>query len=126
MVSIDNSRLVSNGNGVRANGRVIVSLRNSIVANNVNSGVLAIGSSTEISDMTIENCIIANNGQTNPSAAGVYASGAMSVIRLSNNVITNNSYGIRVVSSGNVLSFGNNRIHGNSIDGAPTGTIPMN
>ena len=125
LVSIDNTRLLGNTVGLRSNGRTVVNMRNCTVAGNINSGVLAIGSSTEVSSMTVENCMIANNGATNASAAGVYANGALAVIRISKDVITGNSYGIRAVFGGSVFSFGNNMIEDNSIDGSPTATAAL-
>lgn len=125
LVTIENTRMVGNTVGLRANGRTMVAMRNSVVSGNLNSGVLAIGSSTEFSSMTVENCMIANNGATNPSAAGVYANGDLAVIRLSKNVITGNAYGIRSVFGSSVVSFGNNMIEDNSIDGNPTATSAL-
>lgn len=125
LVSIANTKLVGNTVGLRANGRTVVSMRNCVVAGNINSGVLAIGSSTEVSSMTVENCMISNNGATNASSAGVYANGDLAVIRLSKNVITGNAYGIRAVFGSSVISFGNNLLDDNAIDGSPTATVPL-
>lgn len=122
-VSISGTRLIGNSQGLRANGRSIVAMRDCVVAGSVNSGVLAVGSSTQISEVTVENCQIVNNGATNPSSSGVYAAGALGVLRIGNNVITGNAYGIRTDGAGSVLSFGNNRIDGNTNDGNPTGTV---
>jgi hypothetical protein len=125
LVTIENTRMVGNTVGLRSNGRTEVAMRNSVVSGNLNSGVLAIGSSTEFSSMTVENCMITNNGATNPSAAGVYANGDLAVVRLSKNVITGNAYGIRSVFNSSVVSFGNNMIEDNSIDGNPTATSAL-
>jgi hypothetical protein len=122
LVSIDNTRLLGNTVGLRANGRTVVSMRNSVVSGNLSSGVLAIGSSTQYSSMTLDRCMVTNNGAANASAAGVYANGELAVIRLSNNVITGNAYGIRSVFGSKVRSFGNNVLEDNSIDGNPTTT----
>lgn len=122
LVSIDNTRLLGNTNGLRANGRTVVSMRNSVVSGNLSSGVLAIGSSTQYSSITLDRCMITNNGAANASAAGVYANGELAVIRLSNNVITGNAYGIRAVFDSKVRSFGNNVLEDNAIDGNPTST----
>lgn len=124
-VTVQDSRMLNNTSGVRSNGRTVVSLVDSMIAGNSSSGTLAIGSSTEVSSMTIRGCTIANNGTANPSAAGVYANGALSIVRLSDNVVTGNSYGLRAVFDSNIVSFGNNVVEDNAIDGDPTATVPL-
>ncbi len=125
LVTIDNTRLLNNTSGLRSNGRTMVTLRNSLVAGSLSSGVLAIGSSTEVSSMTIQSCLIANNGATNASSAGVYANGELAVIRLSDSTVTGNAYGLRAVFDADILSTGDNIVEDNLNDGSPTGTVPL-
>ena len=61
-------------------------------------------------------CTISNN-----TTQGVTANGLNAIVRLSETMVTNNSStGINPVSSGQVLSFGTNRIAGNNPDGTFT------
>lgn len=126
MVSIENTSIAGNTNGVRANGRTFVTLRGSSVTGSTSSGVVAIGSSTEFSSMTVRDTLISNNGVLNASSAGVYASGDLAVIRLANNVVTNNAYGLRAVFGADIMSFGGNVVDDNANNGAPTVTVPTN
>lgn len=123
--AVEDTRMVHNTVGLRANPRAVVSLKGSTVANNANSGVLAVGSSVDVSSMTLRDCTIFNNGLGNASAAGVYANGDLAVIRIADNAITGNSYGVRAVFGADIFSLGNNVIEDNAIDGAPTATIPL-
>jgi hypothetical protein len=55
---------------------------------------------------------------------GVSAEGASASIRLSQSTIADNGRGIGV-NGGQVISFGNNVIHGNGTDGAPSTTVKL-
>jgi len=49
--------------------------------------------------------------------------GSQSTIRISNCTVTRNFKGLASNGGGKIISFGNNRIAGNTTDGAPTSTI---
>ena len=59
--------------------------------------------------------LIAENG-----AAGVYAESTRAHVRVGGNRITQNTHGLRPLSSAELLSFGDNYIRWNTIDGVPT------
>jgi hypothetical protein len=61
------------------------------------------------------------SGFADNSNAGVFASGASSLIRLSNNDIMGSTFGLRQINSGLIKSFGNNQVANNSVDGTPDG-----
>jgi hypothetical protein len=69
--------------------------------------------------MLIEDSVTTHNG-TN----GVLASGPGSTVTISNIVVTNNQIGLNAASGGSIISFGNNKVQGNTTDGVPTQTIP--
>jgi hypothetical protein len=121
-VAISNTRMNDNGFGLRANNRAIVAISDCTASGNVNFGVASV-STGGFSDVTVQNCQIANNGYGASTGAGVLADGAAANVRITDNVVTNNDNGLRVINGGNIRSFGNNRVTDNVTDGNPTATI---
>jgi hypothetical protein len=121
-VSIAETKLYGNGHGLRADDRSVVSIRQSDVASNVNSGLFAMSGSQAV-EIAVDNCQVTNNGVANPSSGGVKASGPLASIVISDNVITGNYNGINATGGGDVFSFGSNRVTSNTVDGTPTGTL---
>lgn len=113
--TIANSRFENNFVGVRANDRSAVTITGSVASGNTNGGFSA-GSTTDPVEINLEGCVASNNG------FGVVANGAAATVRTSNSFITHNGTGISA-AGGSVVSFGNNRIAGNTTNGAPTSTI---
>jgi hypothetical protein len=64
-----------------------------------------------------------DNSFTDNSGAGVFARGSSVLIRIGRNFVLHNGFGLQSVDGGNILSWGNNRVAGNSVDGNPTGPI---
>jgi len=58
-------------------------------------------------------------------SAGIRSHGNKAAVRISNSSITDNGIGIRATQGGKLLSFGNNAIHGNGTNGAPTATVAL-
>ncbi|HEY7060856.1 MAG TPA: right-handed parallel beta-helix repeat-containing protein [Chloroflexota bacterium] len=116
--TIDSSDIEGNNDGINASSASRVVIRNSVVAGNTGRGVLG-GASTGTAEVNIEDTVI--SGQN----IGIVA-GANSTIRISNTMVTNNNTGL-LAASGNIISYGNNRIHGNgpndNQNGTPTQTI---
>ena len=123
--SISNVRMESNQTGLRAEDRSSVSIQDCVAAGNTNSG-LVLYSTTDAVNLNVAACLISNNGAT-ASAAGIKSEGTTSTVTVTDSLISNNSVGLLSVSSGKILSFGDNRIYGNTItDGAPTGMLTQN
>jgi hypothetical protein len=59
--------------------------------------------------LSIENCITSNN------ANGIRAEGG--VIQVSNTMITDNAVGVLPAAGGQIVSFGNNRLRANGLNG---------
>lgn len=55
--------------------------------------------------------------------AGVQSEGAQSVVRISDNDIFGNDFGLRPLTGGQILSWGDNHVYGNGTNGDPTGMI---
>lgn len=106
-----------------AHKRVVV--RNSEISSNAGSGIAVVPSSPPSTNpvmVGVFDSTIADNVMH-----GLSAEGAQARMRLAQNVITGNVLnGLRMVSGGQIHSYGNNRIYGNGIDGAPTSVIPQN
>jgi hypothetical protein len=122
VVSIDNAKLENNTTGLVARNGSIVSVRRSVASGNSGNGLIAV-STTDLAEISVEDCLVANNGAAAGAAGGLWASGPMGILRISDNVVTNNEYGLHVGSGGQIISFGNNRVIDNTIDGSPTSTV---
>ena len=119
-VTLDDVRIVNNtGFGVQVQGPAKLSLRDSLIGMNAGSGVIAIGGTASAS-LLLDRVTISGNG-----AGGVVAQGAGALIDLSDSTITGNLQGLQASGSGSIVSFGNNRNFGNTVDGVPSKTSPQ-
>ncbi len=57
------------------------------------------------------------------TTAAISASTANTVVRLSDSTITANTLGLSTAGGGQIISYNNNRLRGNTTDGAPTSTV---
>ena len=71
-------------------------------------------------EINLDRCVATNNAQ-----AAVRSTGALSTLRLAETTVTDNGTGLASVTGGAILSYGNNRIAGNGINGAPTGPVGL-
>ncbi len=112
-------RLISSRNrvGLRADDRAKAALRSSTVSGNTVFGVHAKSTATAV-EINLADSQVANN-----SSGGVRSEGAAAIVRLSDATIFDNGAGLVSVGGGAVLSFGNNQIAGNGVNGAPTGVL---
>ncbi|MBX3575389.1 MAG: right-handed parallel beta-helix repeat-containing protein [Mesorhizobium sp.] len=120
-VVVENVVSSNNNNGIHANsatsGAISVAIDNSVFSLNTGNGIAATGGAGSI------NILVDGTTSSDNAAAGLTASGATAIIRLSDSNVTGNANGLTTASSGQILSFVNNRIRGNTVDGAPTGTL---
>lgn len=120
-VVVENVVSSNNNNGIHANsatsGAISVAIDNSVFSLNTGNGIAATGGAGSI------NILVDGTTSSDNAAAGLTASGATAIIRLSDSNVTGNENGLTTASSGQILSFVNNRIRGNTVDGAPTGTL---
>ncbi|MDQ3254886.1 MAG: right-handed parallel beta-helix repeat-containing protein [Acidobacteriota bacterium] len=115
------SRVRSEGNlyGFRADDNVTVTISDSVAANNQNNGFVAFSELGSSAVINLERCVTTNNG-----LAGIDVRNPLAMIRMSNVTTTANSTGITINAGGQVISYGNNQIAGNTVsDGNPTLTI---
>lgn len=127
--SITNSHIVDNMNvGIRADtsgivGSVINLSIDRVTLSNNGAGILAkapTGTGT-VKLMLTDSQVTLNTGQ------GLIANGTATSAnaRVGNTTITNNGTGILVLGAAKVLSYGDNRLDGNTTDGTFSGTIPL-
>jgi hypothetical protein len=107
--------------GIRAEDRASVSIERCTAVGNLNNGFLAI-STSQAAQMTIDGSIASNNRNPSSSSSGIQSNGALSTIRISNVVVTNNDIGLNL-AGGSVASWGNNKIAGNNLNGAPNSSL---
>ena len=110
----DNVRLEKNMTGMRVDDGVIVTVKNSSASGNT-KGFIANSTSTAAT-IVLDSCMISGNTST-----GVTSNGALAMVRMSNNTVTGNLFGLKL-GGGNIQSAVNNRIFGNGTDGAPNQT----
>lgn len=119
-VTLDDVRLVqNNGFGLQVNGSTgatTVTLHDSVVSQNGGDGIDATGTTGAV-DLLLDHVVISSH-----TTDGINAQGAAAQVQLSDSTITGNAQGILAGQSATVLSFGNNRIFGNTVNGKPTGT----
>ena len=111
-VVIDKTRINNNsGGGVKADGTsggpIMASISDSSISLNPGNGVNAVGPSNNVI-INLNNDVIASNG-----TAGIQANGTNAAVLVSNTSILDNTTGATsAVSSGRVLTYGNNRVVG--------------
>ena len=108
-LSVESSNLSTCEIGLVAGPGTNATARNSAFMHN------AIGVAAERSDLLLESCIVAHGGR------GVMAH-SRSTIRISRVTITNNQVGL-AIDAGKIISFKDNIIHGNVVDGVPSSTV---
>ena len=107
--------------GTRGTGNgVHVILRDSVVSGNASHGIQALSAPGRgPAFLVIERTTSVNNAGT-----GILANGPGATMLLDDNTVTRNGAGISVVNSGQLISYGNNRVNNNlGADGVPTGNF---
>ena len=113
---IDGTCLVNNFlYGLRLEGAGIVSVRRSTASGNVVVGFWANGGGASLG---IDGNLVAN------SSYGIGA-GAASTVSVSNSSIVNMVTRALLDAGGSLVTFGNNRLSNNALDGAFNGTVPL-
>ena len=116
LVAVDHVRLERNQFGLRVEAGARAVVRDSVAAGNTNAGFIAVGASGP-AILTLESSTSAGNG-----TAGVRSDGSSAQVVVSNVHVTGNATGLSV-SLGSLVSFGNNFVFGNTVDGSATSTI---
>ena len=113
---LDNVRSEDNIYGLRVENNTETTVANSVFSGNLSAGINAVSTAGGNVQVNCDNCTVSNN-----ALHGVTANGLNAIVRLSETMVTNNSStGINPINSGQVLTFGTNRIAGNHPNGAFT------
>jgi len=122
---LDRVHLENNVRGLWVNGapsignanRIVI--RDSVVSGNAAEGILATTTAGHAPALlVVERTAVVNNVGT-----GIRADGPGATMLLNNNTVVRNGVGISAVNSGQLISYGNNRVNNNlGLDGTPTGS----
>lgn len=122
-VNINNVHSRNNTNGIMADGTgpgtiINVNVRNSVIGNSSNSGIVASTTSTTIT-MTIDGTTVDYSTNT-----GVVSNGANATVRIGSSTIANNVTGVAALGGSTMQSFKNNQFSANGTDGTPLTAVP--
>src|SRR3954468_15329681 len=96
-----------------------VTLRNVTLTDNAQNGIGTTTRGTGRVVVNVFNSLVGDNGLD-----GIRSQGANAKVRISNTGIVGNvGQGLHSLDGGQILSWGNNEIAGNTVDGAPTGML---
>lgn len=105
--------------GLRVEDNVTVSAKDSSFSSSHAHGIIA----TPTSDpafIDLDNCVVSKN-----VSSGLRSVGAAATIRYADCLIDHNNKGLDAVNNGKLLTFGNNKVVGNTTAGAPTGSVAL-
>jgi hypothetical protein len=105
--------------GETASFPVNFTISNSIVANNAGDGIFCHSVNSKCV-LLVQNSMIAHNASN-----GLNVLGTGAVLRVTKSAITDNGTGFATSSGGILETFGDNALRGNTTDGAPTTTVPL-
>lgn len=125
VVSLDNVTVANNVFGIAVDGSgstagIGVVIANSNVHRNSQDGIVA---TTTPGGAPIG--VMVRNTRSINNSFGARSIGAAATIRMDSSTVMHNSTGLAVSSGGALLSFGNNHVVANGVNGAFTGSLPL-
>jgi hypothetical protein len=121
-VSIDHSQINGNYFGVVGDGRpggtIGALIKDSVVSGNTENGITAISSGSSVV-FTIDQTAVSGN------LAGLFAGGSNAGMLVDNTSVFKNTVGLDAAGGGTLFTYGNNRVNGNTTNGAFTGTAAL-
>jgi parallel beta helix pectate lyase-like protein len=115
--TLERVRMDRNRFGLRVEDRARAAVRKSTASGNEANGFRAV-STGDVAQITIDDTLASDNN----TAIGAQGGGTATV-RMSHMVVTGNATGVSATGGSAIISYGNNRIADNTVDGAPTFTI---
>ena len=119
-VLVNNNIVGIRADGLAGTGGINVSIANSETSGNAFHGIVALSAGPTVQVM-VDGTTSSHNADQGIRAAN----NANAIIRLSNSNVTGNGIGTLASVGGQVLSYGNNRIDGNTDDGSIPPVIPQ-
>jgi len=114
----------NNITGITADGSATTGLASVYVRDSISSGASFTGFSAVSSAANGSAGITIDRSTSQRNATGINSSGPKSTIVITNASVTaSTGTGLNATGGGQILSYQNNNVIGNAIDGAPTGTI---
>ena len=123
-LQVEDSRIVDNAGfaGLRVDSGGFANVVSSSIAGNARHGAVVV-SSANPADLSLQHTLVSGNGiEAATNGAGLQAQGTMASLRLANSTVTDNEHGVRALSGGIIVSYGNNAVYGNTTNGAATST----
>jgi len=124
-VVLDRVHLENNVLGLRVDGTIStgtgshVVVRDSVVSGNARDGIIAITAAGHAPAFII----VERTSSVDNAGNGLVANGPHATMLLDGNVVARNGTGISALSSGQLISYGNNKVNNNiGPDGTPTGS----
>jgi hypothetical protein len=121
-VSIDHNQINGNYFGIVGDGTsggiVKGTISNSVVSGNAEDGIATIGSGSAV-------WFLVDQTEVSGNTFGLAAGGSGAEILASSSSVFGNSTGLHTSSGGGLYSYGNNKVNGNTSNGAFTGTIGL-
>ena len=99
-------------------GPITVAVENSVSSGNQKAGFTGSAASGPVT-LALDHVVANNNG-----SVGVQSVGGLSTVFLGNSTVTGNKTGVSTTSGGQLLSYKNNQINGNTTDGTPLTAVP--
>lgn len=123
-VHIDGTKILDNLVGIRADARettgtIDVAISDTVVSGSAFHGVAAVGGSGRVR-MMLDGVVSSNN-----SGDGVRAVGSNVGVRIGRSTVSYNGTGVTAKDGGVVLSYGDNFINGNTVDGVTPPLSPQ-
>jgi hypothetical protein len=126
MVELKDVQVINNnGYGVRVDSTgntsvagISVDIDHSQFSGSTGAGIVAVAVGTNPITMMIAHSVSSNN-----TTNGIIGNGANVTVRVGNTTITGNATGVNPAGSSTISSYGDNRLDGNTTNGAFTGTI---
>jgi hypothetical protein len=136
---ITDTTVINNGNNgvsVTSNGTAASAAINRVTASRNGTGILAFGGNASVtiidtvagnnsygigassSAVMVRNCTVSNNG------IGI-AADQKAIVRVGQSTVTANGTGWQATNGGQVVSYSNNNVAGNTTDGTVTGTVAL-
>lgn len=114
--SLDNVRLENNVTfGLKANDRSVLSVHNSVVAENLAAGVVGLAVAGGVVNLMLDHVMVANNG------TDCVASGTNTTVNITHVTAYGCATGLNA-AGGTIVSAGTNFIQANNTNGSPTST----
>jgi hypothetical protein len=111
--------IVANGTG--STGLISVHVRDSLVSNNVLSGISAMTSAGHSTTAVV----VDRSSSLLNGANGILSQGINAFMFLKDSTVLSNVTGLNAVSGGTIFSYQNNGLSGNVTDGAPTAVLTV-